>query len=276
MAKRLKVHLVIIDPQNDFMDIPGATLPVAGASEDMKRVAKLIDRVGHKLDDIHITLDSHNRISIERPSWWMGPDGKQPPPFTLILASDVEAGIWTPRNPNFRDRTLKYLRDLEASPDNYRHMVWTHHCEIGTWGHNVYPELLPALQRWQDKEFANVHFVTKGSNPWTEHFGALMAEVPDPDDPSTQLNTDFLGMMAEADLIGVAGEASSHCVLRTIHQIAKNIGDEHLKKFNILTDGMSSIGVNPGGPDFPKITKAFFKDMERRGMKLVTCADFLS
>jgi nicotinamidase-related amidase len=276
MPKRLKVHLVVIDPQNDFMDIPNAALPVTGATEDMKRVSKLIDRVGPKLTDIHVTLDSHRRISIERPSWWMDQDGKQPPPFTMILAKDVESGIWTPRNPQVRERTIKYLHDLEASPDNYHHMVWTHHCEIGSSGHNVYAPLMDSLNRWQDKEFANVDFVTKGSNPFTEHFGALMAEVPDSNDPASQLNTDFLSMMSEADIIGVAGEASSHCVLCTIRQIANNIGDEHLKKFHILTDGMSSIGANPGGPDFPAITKAFFAEMERRGMKLTTCADFLS
>jgi nicotinamidase/pyrazinamidase len=100
--------------------------------------------------------------------------------------------------------------------------------------------------------------------------------VPDPDDPGSQLNTDFLSMMADADIIAVAGEASSHCVLSTIRQIVENIGAEHLKKFHILTDGMSSIGANPGAPDFPAITKAFFAEMERKGMKLTTCAEFLS
>ncbi len=69
----LKAHLVIIDPQNDFMDIIAkagdpvglalpdgtqfrSTLPVPGALADMERVAGLITRVGSKLDDIHVTL----------------------------------------------------------------------------------------------------------------------------------------------------------------------------------------------------------------------------
>ena len=32
-AKGLNIHLVVIDPQNDFMDTAGATLPVPGAKE---------------------------------------------------------------------------------------------------------------------------------------------------------------------------------------------------------------------------------------------------
>ncbi|MBI1957233.1 MAG: hypothetical protein HYS44_02140, partial [Candidatus Niyogibacteria bacterium] len=71
MAKKnLKVHLFIVDPQNDFMgeddgaplteELGGkkrmASLAVKGAVSDMRRVAALIDRVGAKLDDIHATL----------------------------------------------------------------------------------------------------------------------------------------------------------------------------------------------------------------------------
>ncbi|KAF1047415.1 hypothetical protein [Xylophilus sp.] len=38
----LRTHLLVIDPQNDFMDIAGAALPVAGARPDMARLAALI------------------------------------------------------------------------------------------------------------------------------------------------------------------------------------------------------------------------------------------
>jgi nicotinamidase/pyrazinamidase len=31
--------LLIIDPQNDFCDIPNAALPVAGAKSDLQRLA---------------------------------------------------------------------------------------------------------------------------------------------------------------------------------------------------------------------------------------------
>jgi nicotinamidase-related amidase len=276
MKKGLKVHLVLIDPQNDFCDINGATLPVPGANEDMKRITTLVDRIGHKLEDIHVTLDSHRLIDITHPPFWMDENGKQPNPFTIISASDIEAGIWTTRNPGFRQRALTYAKSLESTSNGYKICIWPPHCLIGTWGHNVHEVLNDALQRWSDKEFAMVDYVTKGSNPWTEHYGALMAEVPDPNDPSTSLNTDFLNILAEADIIAVAGEASSHCVLKTVTQIADNIGDEHIKKFHLLRDCMSPVPAIPNVVDFPAIAEGFLKNMEKRGMTITNSIDFLS
>jgi len=286
-----RIHLVIIDPQNDFLgnddgspysiNIGGgksltATLSVPGAVSDMKRVAGLINRVGHKLDDIHVTLDSHRLIDIAHPAFWMDQKGRQPNPFTIISASDIEGGIWTTRNPAFRSRALAYARSLESTPGGYKICIWPAHCLIGTWGHNVFGELNDALQRWSDREFAMVDYVTKGSNPWTEHYGALMAEVPDSNDPSTGLNTEFLKMLADADIVAVAGEASSHCVLKTVTQIADNIGGEHVKKFHLLRDCMSPVPAIPNVVDFPAIAEAWLKDMKRRGMTVTTSDDFLS
>ncbi len=274
--KNTKVELIIIDGQIDFMDLPGAALPVAGAVQDMTRTAALIKRVGAKLDDIHCTLDSHRLIDIAHPAWWMDQNGKQPNPFTMISAADIEASIWTPRNPGFRARTLDYAHTLESTPSHYKIFIWPPHCLIGTLGHTLIPVLNDALQQWSDKYFAMVDYVTKGSNPWTEHYGALMAEVPDPSDPGTQLNTGFLSMLADADIVAVAGEASSHCVLKTVQQIADNIGDAHIRKFHLLTNCMSPVPQNPGGPDFPKMAKDFFRDMKARGMTLTTAEDFLT
>lgn len=242
----------------------------------MERLARFLKRVGGKLEDVHVTLDSHRLIDIAHPAWWMDHNGDQPGPFTIISAADIEAGIWTPRNPSFRQRTLEYSRSLEAAADHYKICVWPVHCLIGTWGHNVHETLNEALQGWSDKEYAMVDYVTKGSNPWTEHYGALMAEVPDPSDPSTQLNTAFLQMLSEADIVAVAGEASSHCVLKTVQQIAENIGDTHIKKFHLLRDCMSPVGAVPGGPDFPKIAETFLGSMKSRGMTITTSTDFLS
>ncbi len=273
--KTMNIQLLIIDPQNDFMDMPESALPVAGAVADMQRTAVLIDRVGKKLTDIHVTLDSHRLLDIAHPAWWINARGDNPAPFTIISEDDVANGIWTPRNPRFRERALRYVADL-ARGGKYPLCIWPPHCLIGTWGHNVQADLNRALQEWSKKEFAMVDYVTKGSNPWTEHYGALMAEVPDPEDPTTMINRDFLTMLQEADIVAVAGEALSHCVKETVTQIADNIGDEHIKKFVILTDCSSPVGAVPGGPDFPAIADAWLRDMEKRGMKLMTSGQFLA
>lgn len=274
MAK-LKVHLVIIDPQNDFCDLPGATLPVTGACGDMKRLSALINRIGHKLEDIHVTMDSHRLIDVAHPAFWMDQHGKQPGPFTFISDTDIESGIWTPRNPAFRARGLAYTRALKAT-GKYTLCIWPPHCLIGTWGHNIHSDVNTALQAWSEKEFAMVDYVTKGSNPWTEHYGALQAEVPDPSDPGTALNTSFLTMLADADIVAVGGEASSHCVKNTVVQIAENIGEQHLTKFHLLADCMSPVGAVPGA-DFPGIAKAWLAEMKsKHGMTLTTSDQFLA
>lgn len=273
MKSKLNVQLLIIDPQNDFMDEANAALRVAGATDDMKRLSKLIGRVGKKLSDIHVTLDSHRVIDVGHPGFWRDQNGNCPPPFTMIRSDDIANGIWTPRDPSLIPRMLSYAKELETA-GKYMIMVWPEHCLIGSPGHNVQPELLSTLQAWERSEYASINYVTKGTNIYTEHYGALQAEVVDPTDPDTSLNTGLLQMLQSADVIGVAGEASSHCVLSTVNQIAENIGAEHIKKFTLLTDCMSPVGALPG-VDFPAIAAAWMKAMEQKGMKLSTSDTFL-
>lgn len=276
----MNVHLLVIDPQNDFMDAPGSALPVTGALDDMKRLAGLVDRIGTKLQKIHVTLDSHHLVDIAHPAFWRDQNGTAPNPMTMIPATSIEDGTWTPRRPEFRDYAIDYAKALEAA-GKYTLMVWPPHCLIGTAGHNVQADLMGALDRWSAARVRNIDFVTKGTNVLTEHYGALMAEVPMPKDPSTQLNGRFLAMLQEADVIVVAGEASSHCVKATVEQVAENIGDEHVKKFKLLTDCMSPVPAITGADgsvivDFPGMANAFLKDMEARGMELTTSVDFLA
>ena len=49
----MKLHLLIIDPQNDFCSSQGS-LYVPGADQDMGRLARLVDRLKDKIADIHV------------------------------------------------------------------------------------------------------------------------------------------------------------------------------------------------------------------------------
>lgn len=280
-----KVFLMIIDPQNDFMDQPGAGLPVPGATADMDRLAKMITRLDRKIDDIYVTLDSHHLVDVGHPAMWQDEHGNPPAPFTVIMAADIRSGRWTPRNANakpailggetIRDYFIRYAETLEAK-GQYVLMVWSVHCLIGSKGQAVYAPLMKSLNAWADHEFANVNWITKGTNPWTEHYGGLEAEVPMPSDPSTGLNVALLDALQEADIIAFAGEAASHCVLSTVQQVVDNVDPKLLKKMHLLTDCMSPIPAVPGGPDFPAITSKWMKDMQKRGMVLTTSSKFLA
>ena len=264
----MKVHLIVIDPQNDFCD-PNGSLFVPGADEDTKRLAAMVKRLSPKLDDIHITLDSHRKVDISHPMWWRDTTGKRPGPFTLISAADVESGRWQTYLPSFRERTIKYLKALETR-GRYGHTIWPEHCLIGDEGHNVYPELAGAIHEWEDR-FAQAEFVTKGSNPWTEHFSAVRAEVPDPNDPSTQVNTGLITTLEEADLILVAGQALSHCLANTVLDIADNFSDPtYVQKLILLSDCTSEVPNPPNMTIFSDFTAKFLADMKAKGMKVQT------
>ena len=265
---RKQIHLLAIDPQNDFCDPQNGALYVQGAENDMNRLAEMIKRISPKLDDIHVTLDSHHLVHIANPVFWVGTDGKPPNPFTLISASDVKAGVWSTKVPSFTKKAIDYLEKLEAT-GKYVHCIWNPHCLIGSWGHAVFPALFEALSDWE-KEFAIVDYVTKGSNVWTEHFSAVQAEVPMPDDPTTQVNTRLIDVLESADLILVAGEASSHCLKFTVEDIGNAFTDSsYIQKLVLLEDCTSPV------TGFEKQQDDFINEMTKRGMQLEKSTTFL-
>ncbi len=269
----MKTHLLIIDPQNDFCH-PNGNLYVPGAEEDIKRLAGMILRLRDQIDDIHITLDSHRKVDISHPIWWEDGKGNHPPPFTLIFSEDMETGRWTTTMPSYRDRSLQYLRALEAA-GRYPHTIWPEHCLIGDQGHNVSPVLAEAIHEWED-QFASVDYLTKGDNPWTEHFSAVKAEVPDQEDPTTQVNTRLIRTLEEADLILLAGEAATHCVMNTVADIADLFRDaQYVQKMVWLTDATSPVPDPPGTNLFSEKLRTVFKDLVGKGMKTAKTVDFL-
>ena len=77
------IQLLVIDPQNDFCDLPAAwqpvdaltgqhtapTLPVPGAHADMQRLAAFIHAHGVPLDGATVTLDYQQRFDIAHPGF---------------------------------------------------------------------------------------------------------------------------------------------------------------------------------------------------------------
>lgn len=264
-----RIELLVIDPQVDFCDLARGALYVPGADDDMRRLAAMIRRLKPKLDDIHVTLDSHHFIHIAHPIFWKDSRGHHPPPFTRIARAEVEEGVWTPTVPGMYRRALEYVRRLEQN-GRYELTVWPPHCLIGSPGHAVFPELFAALTEWETR-FAFVDYVTKGSNILTEHYSAVQADVPDPSDASTQINTRLIQTLERADLIAIAGEARTHCLANTVRDIADSFGDDSfVSKLVLLTDAASDI------PGFETHAQDFMSEMAARGMQLSTTNEFLA
>lgn len=277
-----RIHLLVIDPQNDFCDLPtdwqpvdpltgeriAPALPVAGAHADMLRTAALVREGVSSLTDITITLDSHHRFDIAHPTFWQCRDGDPVLPFTPITAAQVRAGEFQPRGAGLRERALTYLDALEAR-GRYTLMVWPVHCEIGTWGHNIHAAVRTACAHWEDSHLAVAAKVFKGSNPWTEHYSAVQAEVPLDDDPATQINQTLIDSVAGADLLLIAGEAGSHCVRATTEHIVARLPAAAASRIVLLTDCMSPVG------GFESQQGEFFATMRTHGVQLATSTDVL-
>lgn len=263
-----KLHLMIIDPQQDFCNPDGA-LSVPGAEGDMKRLAEFIRKAGRKIYDIHCTLDTHHYFDISHPVFWADGNGNRPDPFTIITKDEVQAGVWRTTNPQLQGYAGDYVGQL-ADNNRYPLCIWPPHCLIGTRGHGLVPELAEAFLNWERDQIGMVNFVTKGSNFKTEHYSAVQADVPDPNDPSTMLNIGLIKTLEEADLIVLAGEASSHCLKFTVEDIADTFDEKHIQKMVLLADCCSPV------PGFEKQAEEFVRKMSARGMKVMPSVNFLN
>lgn len=237
-----KNALLIIDPQNSFCN-PGdangnnrGSLYVDGAEQDMKRLADWIIANKPGIDFIGITLDSHQPNDVAHPSFWQDKDGNFPAPFTVITVKDVESGQWTPRfDPK---RCLEYLKALERQGE-FPHVIWPPHCIIGSEGAAIYQPLMDAIIDWTVRgKFYEV--VAKGTYPFSEHFGAFQAQIPDSKRPETQLNLRLIKTLETYQNVYLAGEAKSHCVANSLKQVM-NEAPSLAQKFIILEDAMSNV-----------------------------------
>jgi nicotinamidase-related amidase len=241
----------------------------------------MIERLREKITDIHVTMDSHHKVDVSHPMWWLDEHGNKPGPFTGVtldangafqfnnFITGVKAKGRT-RVMSASPRTTKYIEAL-ATNGRYPHTVWPEHCIIGDEGHNLNPVLAAAIHEWEEKRYAIANFVTKGSNPWTEHFSAVKAEVPDPEDPSTQINRRLIETLEQADIVAWVGEALSHCLANTFRDVVANFSDpSFIRKMWLCTDASSNV------PGFEKYGDDFVAEMKTKGMNTTTTTTFLA
>jgi len=290
-----ELHHLIIDPEKDFC--PGGALGVDGAGEDMKRVGAMLERTRDITDDVHVTQDMHALFDIGHPMFWTLRNGKHPVPFVdltgingspvsmvtldMFKAGDVRCSVApTSKSGPLYDWCEHYLGELEKA-GRYYCSIWPPHCLKGDPGSTFYPDVLEAIKDWERCHIAMADIVTKGTNFRTEHYSAVQAEVPDPEDVGTHLNTKFIDLLQgiTRDRSGkseqkkgvrvlVSGIAGSHCVRFTLTDVADNFGEENLGNIVLLTDAMSPvIGCEQD-------QKEFIEDMASRGVQMALTTDF--
>jgi nicotinamidase-related amidase len=264
-----RIALILVDMQVDFVH-PNGALYVPGAVEDSKRIVEWIYQHVGDITRIYASLDSHYPIQIFSSTWWLNEAGKHPYPYTVITSDDVQNGTWQPIYEV--DWSIQYVTALE-NQHKKELMIWPYHCLVGTPGHNLTPSLYEAISYHAATRQAQPQFITKGEIAKTEHYSMLEPEVKVPDHPQGTLNEAFLNDLREFDLIYVAGEAKSHCVLETVNSIMKFFKGqpEFIGKIRILLDGMSSV-VHPE-IDFDAMADESFSRHQKDGLTFVTTQD---
>jgi len=272
------VTLLIIDPQNDFCKPPvmkfdpsvgkeiptgGGALYVPGSEVDIAKLTGFISREKDNIDNIVVTLDTHNQVDIAHPIWWSDEEGNHPDPFTIITLDDIMIEEkWKTTIPQFEEASISYVKALEEN-GKYPLCIWPPHCLEGTEGHAL-PEILNNSLREWEKRFAKVNFVRKGMNMWTEHYSAIKAEIPDPTDPRTKVNRVLVDdLKHNSDLIIVAGEASTHCVANTLRDLIAEFNDP-VKNTRIvyLKDCCSPV------PGFEELEVEFLEELDHAGVQI--------
>lgn len=256
------VALVLVDMQTDFIHREGA-LSVPGAIGDCRRVVEWIYRNVNDISKIFLSLDSHYPLQIFFATWWRDAAGNHPPPNTIISASDVDGDRWQPLYEE--DWSRQYVAQLEAQ-HRKQLMIWPYHTMVGTVGHNLSPSLYEAVCYHSAARGSQPAKLIKGSIPQTEHYSILEPEVKIADHAQGDVNQAFLRELDEYDLVYLAGQAKSHCVLETVNSIMRAWAPhpERIKRLRILEDGMSSVVVP--GINFDAMADAAYQRHRSNGL----------
>jgi len=265
-----RVLLWLIDMQIDFVfPSPLGRLSVSGAIDDTRRTIEWLYRNVHQITQIAASLDTHTPFQIFYPSWWKNSKGQHPSSYTVITAEDVRKGIWGPvTEPVW---SIRYLEELEKDGKKQL-MIWPFHCMEGTTGRALVPALSEAIMYHSGARMAQPTYLAKGTIAHTEFYSVVEPEVKYSKHPDGGLNTRFLDMVAKFDLIYVAGQARSHCVLETMNSVMRHFSGqpEVIRKLRFLDDCTSSI------TGFEKPTEATIQRFAQQGMRLVKAADAIA
>ena len=265
----MRIQLLVIDPQNDFCDIEGAALPVSGANDDLRRLAGFIESHQADIDGITVTLDSHASVAVERTTFWSSREGGPVAPFTFITADDVATGAFQPRDASLTPQVVGMLGQLAAAGKPGM-VVWPVHCVTGTWGHNIQGDVARALATWEMAHQRAVAKVLKGEYPLSEHFGVFEADAPVASVPGTQFNRALAASIASgADLVVMAGEASSHCVAASYDQFMRFLAKSpaFAPQVVLLRDCMSPVA------GFEPMQDGLFERARAAGTRVLTLAE---
>jgi len=291
VSDRCRICLMVIDAQNSFC-IPGFELFVRGASgngavDDNVRLCRFIYRNLHRITEIVSTLDTHTALQIFHPVFLVNEAGEHPGPVTPIMFDDIASGKWridpgvakslqADGQADMENHLLHYAKKLSEG-GKYSLMTWPYHVMVGGIGHALVPIVEEALFFHAIARRQQTRFEIKGQNPLTEHYSVLGPEVltaPGGKEIARK-NDRLIRRLLDFDAVLIAGQAKSHCVSWTIHDLLDEIRtrDPALsRRVCLLEDCMSPVVV-PGVADFSADADAAFASFREAGIRVIASTD---
>ena len=188
------------------------------------------------------------------------------PPNTVITAEGAHAEKWQRvYEPEWTLQTVDQLENRHKK----QLMIWPFHTLVGPSGHSLSPALCEAICYHTVARQAQSELISKRGIPKTEQYSILESEVKVEGHPQDQLNERMLGELEKYDLIYMAGEAKSHCILETINSIMRYLRGQSrvISRLRILEDAMSSVVVS--GFDIELMTCVALDKHKATGLILV-------
>jgi nicotinamidase-related amidase len=220
--------LLIIDPQNDFTDdstlnienvanpndpklnigdlFTGnqGALSVGGAMADYEKIAKFIENNKDKIDEIHVSLDTHTPMHIGNLAFWeRWDDSKHWIPLdrtdaiSIIKLEELDnqssriigtslvgkydgTRIYTPADPNLLPYVTQYINNYSEGKKSATNkhslspIIWNTHCLEKSEGHKIHSKIQAALKNFTK----TIRYHIKGQNNMAEMYSIFSAEQP--------------------------------------------------------------------------------------------------
>ncbi len=281
----LRIGLLLVDCQNTFC-IPGFELFVAGRSgraavDDSVRLCEFIYRNLGSITEIIASMDTHRAMQIFHGVFLVDDRGKHPPAYTTISLVDIERGHWKV-NPavaasigqdlhTLQRHLVHYVRKL-AQGGKYELMIWPYHAMLGGIGHALVSAVEEAVFFHTIARRSQARFPIKGDNPLVENYSILHPEVlvGANGQPIASPHAALLHSLLRYDVLVIAGQAKSHCVVWTVDDLLTEINrrDPGLASKVYLLEDCTSPVVAPGA-DFTEQADAAFARFAAAGMNVV-------
>lgn len=205
--------LLIIDPQNDFVN-PDGSLYVGGGEKAMKNLCDWLGKYKAEIDDIVITQDTHLSFHIGHSMFW----SSCPPAFTTIEPEEVLEGKYKSINEDEDNiaSLREYMKGLKEL--GRKHTIWPEHCILGSQGWCFPEDLVDSLNSWSlHKKGKQYKVIQKGLYPWKEAYSAFTYANKSP----MSIGEELLDIIQEYDKIYLAGVAKDYCVACSVEDLVR-------------------------------------------------------